>query len=264
MDTIPIIGFGTYCLKGEIGYNSTLFALKNGYTHIDTASLYDNELEIGKAIIDSNIKRENIWITTKINMKDIKKGKETMYNSILNSLAKLNTEYIDLVLLHGPVDKCLIESWTILEDIMLELKNKIRFIGVSNYDVRHLNLILSNCKIKPYANQIEISPYLNRNSLIELCNKHKIIVVAHTSLTKTKKFNDSKLENISLKTNISKPLILLAWALEHNMIVLPRSSNPDHIKENLECLNVKLDSNIMNELNKFYIEDSFRLYGQFV
>ncbi len=264
MNTIPKLGFGTYCLKGDIGYNSTLFALKNGYSHIDTATLYNNEIEIGKAILDSNIDRKNIWITTKIHMEDIANGKNTMYNSVLNSLAKLNTEYIDLVLLHGPVDQCLIESWTNLENIMLELKGKIRFIGVSNYDVRHLNLILSNCKIKPYVNQIEISPYLNRKSLVELCNKHQIIIVAHTSLTKTKKFNDSKLENISINTNISKPLILLAWALEHNMVVLPRSSNPDHIKENLECLNIKLEQTTMDELDKFYINDSFRFYKQFV
>jgi len=263
MNSIPICGFGTYCLKNDVGYNCTLYALNNGYNHIDTASLYQNETVIGKAILDSGIDRNKIWITTKINMHDIASGKDKMHNSVLNSLKNLNTDYIDLVLLHGPVDNVISESWAILEDIMLEMKGKIRFIGVSNYDVRHLNIILSNCRIKPYANQFEISPYLNRDELVKLCNDNDIIIVAHTSLTKNKKFNDLKLENLSVKTDISKPLILLAWALQHNMVVLPRSSNFEHIKENLECLNVKLNDDVMNELDNFHVNDCFRIYRQF-
>lgn len=264
MESIPKCGFGTYCLKNNVGYDCTLYALKNGYNHIDTASLYQNETVIGKAILDSGIDRNKIWITTKINMVDISLGDVAMHNSVLNSLENLNTDYIDLVLLHGPVDGIILESWMILEDIMLKFHGKIRFIGVSNYDVRHLNIILSNCRIKPYANQIEISPYLNRDELVDLCNGNGIVIVAHSSLTKTKKFNDIKLENISVKTNISKPLILLAWALHHNMVVLPRSSNFEHIKENLGCLDVILDDNVMFELDNFYTNDCFRIYKQFV
>ena len=267
MKNIPICGFGTWELRGEIAINSTICALKSGYNHIDTASLYGNEIEIGKAIKECDISRDTIWITTKVSMRDIKKGKKTIYNSILNSLKYLDTDYLDLVLLHGPVDEKLIESWIALEEIMFgnvdNLKDKVRYIGVSNYDINHLNVILPICRIKPYVNQFEISPYLNRDKLVKYCKENQIIIVAHTSLIKGERINDLKLENISNKINIGKPVILLAWALNHDMVILPRSSNLDHIKENITSINIKLDDNVMNELDNFYKVDTHFIYSRF-
>ena len=268
MEYIPKIGFGTYKLQGETVISSVIHALNNGYRHIDTAHLYNNETEIGEAIKKCNIKRNELWITTKISIREILKGEEFIYNSILSSLKRLDTEYLDLILLHGPVNGKLTESWIILEEIILgnipSLKNKVRYIGVSNYDIDHLNNILPICRIKPYANQFEISPYLNRVKLINFCKENKIIVVAHTSLIKGHKFNDIALENISNKIKISKPLILLAWALHHGITILPRSSNPQHIQENITCLNVKLSDNIMNDLNNFYKVDTYCTHPQYV
>lgn len=255
MKNIPKVGFGTYRLRNEVAFNSTLFALKHGYNHIDTANLYCNENEIGKAIKLSEIPRYELWITTKIQIKDIKKGKDAMYKSILNSCEQLGTSYLDLVLLHGPVDELIVESWNALEDIINgdveEMKGKVRFIGVSNYNVDHLDLILRECKIKPYANQFEVSPYLNRDKLISFCNKNNIIVVAHTSLIKGEKFNDERLDILSRQIHLSKSLILLGWALNKGMIVLPRSSNSEHIIENIKCLDIQLDVNTMDILSNF-------------
>lgn len=264
---IPKCGFGTYKLSGEIAYTSTLNALHSGYTHIDTANLYKNEVEIGKAIKDSGILRENIWITTKVQIGDIRRGKDAIYDSVVNSLEKLQTGYLDLVLLHGPTDD-VVTSWKALEDIVLgnveQLKDKVRYIGVSNYEIRHLNILLISCRIKPYTNQIEVSPYMPRIELVEYCRQKDIIVTAHTSLLKGNKFDDSKLENISNRIKINKPLILLAWALWHDMIILPRSSNLEHIQENIKSLNVKLVDDVVKELDEFHKIDTYCTHPQFV
>lgn len=268
MEHIPKIGFGTYKLQGEIAISSVICALNNGYRHIDTAHLYNNETEIGKVIKKCGVQRDELWITTKISLKEILKGAQFIYNTILNSLERLNTDYLDLVLLHGPINKKLIESWTILEEIILgnvpNLTNKVRYIGVSNYNIEQLNVILPICRIKPYVNQFEISPYLDRSNLINFCKKNKIIVVAHSSLIKGHKFDDITLENISNRIKISKPLILLAWAIHHDLVILPRSSKPQHIQENITSLNVKLDNDIINELNNFYKIGSYCTHPQYI
>lgn len=266
MESIPKLGFGTFRLRDDAALNSAICAIKEGYNHIDTANLYRNENEIGKAIKESKISRDKLWITTKIQVKDIKKGKEAIHNSILNSLEQLDTSYLDLVLLHGPVEEKLIESWNILEEIILGqvdgLKDKVRFIGVSNYDINHMELLLANCQVKPYANQFEVSPYLNRDDLISYCNEKGIICVAHTSLVKGEKFNDAKLIKLSQELKISEPLILLAWALNKGMVVLPRSSKPGHINENMKCLDVKLSQETMEVLNSF--NDGYCTHPQYI
>jgi len=249
---IPNLGFGTYRLRGEKAKTSTLVALKKGYYHIDTANLYRNETEIGEAIKESGISRHKLWITTKIQVKDIQKGKEAIMNSITNSLKELNTEYLDLVLLHGPVEDRIVESWLTLEEIFAELGNKIRFIGVSNYNIDHLEKIMKSCKIKPYANQFEVSPFWNRDDLIKYCGEQGIIPVAHTSLIKGEKFEDAKLTELSTQVKISKPLLLLAWALHKGLTVLPRSEKEEHIQENMQCLSIQLDSEIMKILDSFH------------
>ena len=249
---IPRIGFGTYRVKGTDAFTSTRAALEREYPHIDTANLYKNELEVGQALTYTD--RKKVWITTKIKVKDIRSGKEAMVKSILNSLSQLKTDYLDLVLLHGPCDN-IVQSWTIMEEIVSnqidELKGRVRFIGVSNYDIDHLTEILKTCKVKPYANQFEVSPYLNRDNLINYCKANGIIPVAHSSLVKGEKFEDTKLIALSEQTNISKPLLLLAWALAKGLVVLPRSSNIEHITENMKCIDIKLENEIIELMDKF-------------
>lgn len=265
MESIPKCGFGTYPLKGQEAINCALIALREGYDHVDTATLYRNEFEIGKAIKLSGISRDKLWVTTKIQPRDIGKGKRSIWKSILNSLKQLDTDYIDLVLLHAPVNDKLIESWSVLEEIIMgnvvELKNKVRFIGISNYDICHMDVILKNCRIKPYCNQFEITPFYNRPDLLDYCKEMGIIVVAHTSLVKGEKFHDVRLEALSTETGISKSLLLLGWAIAKGMVVLPRSGNEEHIRENIKCLSVKLSEEIIKKLDTF--DDGYCLYAKF-
>lgn len=253
MSDLPYLGLGTYRLKNNIAYNITLEALKNGYRHIDTAKLYNNENEIGRAIKDSNINRKEIFITTKVWIKDIEN--DNIIDAILTSLEKLQTDYIDMVLLHAPLDDKITTSWNTMENIYLGnvdiLKNKVRFIGVSNYDINHLEKIINKCKIKPFVNQIEVSPYLNRNELINYCNSNNINIVAHSSLVKGEKFNDSKLIEMANKLNISPAILLLSWGVSQGLKVIPRTSNTEHLLENKKCINIKLSKEIINQLNQW-------------
>jgi diketogulonate reductase-like aldo/keto reductase len=254
IESIPKLGFGTYMLTGELCYLSTRWAVKNGYTHIDTASGYGNEHVIGTAI--EGFDRKNLWLTTKIHPDDISQGKTKMYQSISQSLQRLNTDYLDLVLLHVPVgdNKTMIANWKAMEDIIFgnvpDLKDKVRFIGISNYDVNEMKVILSNCRIQPYVNQFRANPYYPEKELIGFCKKNQVRPIAHTSLGRGKLIRDPRLETLSKETGISIPNLLLGWGLQQDLGVLPRSSHPFHIANNLKCLDVKLTNNIMDNLNK--------------
>lgn len=269
---IPLIGFGTFRLKGDDAYNMVLSALQNGYRHIDTAKLYGNEKNVGKAIKDSGINRNEIFITTKI-WKDDLKNENRMIKSVKNSLKKLDVDYIDLVLLHTyPVEiggsdlSELVTTWKVMEDIIdnkiIGLENKVRYIGVSNYKVIHLEQLLNCCKYKPYVNQIEITPFLIREDLSEYCQKNDIKVVAHTSLIKGEKFTDNKLITLSEKYKMSMSLLLLSWAVTKNYIVLPRTSNLTHLIDNYKCMKVILSDEIINELDN--LNENYATHPQYI
>lgn len=241
---IPSFGLGTYKLKkvNDEAYMSVKTALKLGYRHIDTAALYNNEENVGRAIKDSGIPREEIFITTKIQRADIWKGENKMIRSVNRSLKKLGVDYIDQVLLHAPIEEKLLESWQILEKIYED--GKIRYIGVSNYKIEHLEIILKSCKIKPYTNQIECSPFLTRQKLVKYCADNDIIVVAHSSLTKGEKFDDPCINEIATKYNVTPACILIMWGLFKGFTIIPRTGNIDHLIENYGC---SISSNFLVE-----------------
>lgn len=257
---IPIIGFGTYQLKDDEAYQSTLHALKIGYRHIDTAVLYKNEKEVGKAIVDSKVPRNEIFITTKVLTKDQIKGKKNILRSFNKSLQSLQTDYVDLLLLHVPVEEKLIENWLILEELY-ETK-KCKMIGVSNFSIKHLEVFEENkkngvIKIYPMVNQIELSPFLTRDKLVEYCKNKKIIVEAHTSLTRGNKINDKIVTELAEKYSITNAQLLLKWAQQNGYIILPRSHQKEHIEENFKVLELKItisddDMNKLNLLNENY------------
>ena len=223
---IPKIGFGTYRLKDHTT-NSLLRALTVGYTHIDTAPLYKNEAQVGEAINKSGIDRNTLFLTTKISRKELKNN--SIANSIENSLSVMNQDYIDLVLLHEPID--FLKNWTLLcEYFDNQTQIKVRHIGVSNFNIEQLELIT---KIKfPYCNQIELNPFLQRTSLTEYCKKKNILVVAHSPLAKGEKLDNPILKSISKDINKTPAQIMLKWNYINNNIIIPRSKDHLHILEN--------------------------------
>nr|QBK88421.1 MAG: aldo/keto reductase family protein [Mimivirus LCMiAC01] len=273
MDHVPIIGFGTYRLDNETTYKMVKEALKLGYRHIDTAQLYRNEESVGKAINDiindksNNIRREDIFITTKIWLSNIKNGRKGIIKSIMNSLAKLNVSYIDLLLIHKPVNKKVLESWSVLEDIyngkIKGLNGNIKRIGVSNFNIKHLQIIMKSsnkCEhrervpVKPYANQVEITPFCKQKEIVDFCEKNNIKIISHSSLTKGHMFHHILLNELEEKYKRSSAQILLKWAILKRYCVLPRTSNKEHLKENFNlnfCIDSK-DIEKLDNINEFY------------
>jgi diketogulonate reductase-like aldo/keto reductase len=235
---MSFIAYGTYKLSFDEAYDMTLKALKNNYRFIDTAQLYKNEEAVGKAIRNSNIPRDNITLITKISIKAIKNGYESIEKSIMESLEKLET-YIDILLLHGFYSH---DDWLYLENIYLKYRSKIKNIGVSNYNYNQIENLLKISNIKPYLNQIELSPFFFRKDLIHLCKNNNIIVMAHTLFTQNKiDYNNiSDLKKLSIKYNVSSYQIIVQWCLQQNISIVLGTKNEDHLIANF-TINFELE-----------------------
>lgn len=239
---IPQIGFGTYRLHKKTT-DSVSYALKSGYRHIDTAPLYKNEAEVGAALNRCGIERKQIFVTTKISRNELKTN--SIEESIKNSFEKLNLDYIDLLLLHEPID--FENNWQLLCDYYeTKGKGKIRNIGVSNFNEIQIEKICS--KKAPYCNQIELNPFLHRDKIIEKCKEKNIRIVAHSPLAKGEKMDDKTLIKVSQKYSITPAQAMLNWNYEQGNIVIPRSSDNNHIEDNLD-LNFQTQQSIFEELN---------------
>eukprot|EP00026_Physarum_polycephalum_P010019 Phypoly_transcript_10162.p1 GENE.Phypoly_transcript_10162~~Phypoly_transcript_10162.p1 ORF type:complete len:282 (+),score=38.70 Phypoly_transcript_10162:72-917(+) len=252
---IPSLGFGTLLLKGREAYSCVSAAIREGYRHIDTARYYENEKEIGKAIQDSKIKRDEFFVTSKLRPMD--QGLQLAKQAALSSLKELNMDYIDLYLIHWPgctgvpasqFPKFRAESWQALEKLQKE--GKCKAIGVSNYTVRHLKELLANCTIKPAVNQVEFSPRLYQKELLDFCTSQGIVVEAYSPLQKGGNIlTEDVVMQIAAKYNRTCAQVLLRWAIQHNMVVLPRSSNDGRIRENSKIFDFELQPEDMAALD---------------
>ena len=244
---IPVLGLGTYLSgRGKQTQQIIEYALEIGYRHIDTAKLYGNERDIGEAIRNSPIPREEIFVTTKLYNND--HGYDTALAAFNQSQRRLGLDYIDLYLIHWPVEDLRLESWRALERLLED--ERVRAIGVSNYMPRHINELLKNCTIVPAVNQIEFSPFLYQRDLLELCSSNDIAVEAYSPLTKGRKLNDFTLIEIGAKYKKSPAQILIRWAIEHDLIVIPKSSNPQRIRENSKVFDFEISIEDMARLDK--------------
>lgn len=246
---IPQIGFGTSLIEGEECIKNIKNALDAGYRHIDTAAAYKNEKEIGQAIRESNIPREEIFITSKV-WKD-SMGYEKTMKSFNKTLTDLNTEYIDLFLIHWPCNKdkqINIETWRALEDLYEQ--GRVKAIGVSNFLKHHLQVILDNCKIKPMVDQIEYHPGLTRPETVEFCKQNDIIVEAWAPLGKGKMLSNEKLIEISGKYKKSVAQLCIRWCIQNGIVPLPKSSNIERMKQNLEVFDFQISKEDMDFIDK--------------
>jgi diketogulonate reductase-like aldo/keto reductase len=249
----PTISFGTYRL-GKDTYQSLENALVNGYRSIDTASLYQIEPIIGEYIGKNQINRSELWITSKLNPKTYSKRTDDIITSIQKTLNDLNTSYLDLFLIHKPsCDEEIIKCWTILEDFYK--KGIFKNIGVSNFDIYHMEIIKKISTIPIYTNQIELSPFLKRPIVIKYMNDNNIIVSAHSSLAKGEKFDDFTINTISQKYNKTPAQIMLKWGIQQGFNVIPRSSKKNHIIEDIS-LDFKINTEDMKTLNNINVVHS--------
>lgn len=244
---IPIFGLGTYRIRSTIGIELFQFALENGYRSFDTASLYGNEREVGEAIRKSDIPRKEVFVTTKLWNSD--HGYERALKAFDVSLKKLSIDYIDLYLIHWPVQNKRKESWRALESLLET--DQVRAIGVSNYMINHLEELLEYGNVIPAVNQVEFHPFLFRKDLLEYCKDHEIQLEAYSPLTKGRKINDPRLAEISAKYSKTPAQILIRWVLQHSVRVIPKSSNKGRILENANVFDFSISEEDMETLNSF-------------
>ena len=247
---IPVIGLGVFQNPaGETTRNAIRYALQAGYRHIDTAKIYRNEQDVGRAIRESSIVREDIFITTKLWNSD--QGYNSTLKACNESLVKMELDYVDLYLMHWPVQNLRLESWKAMEKLLAE--GKSRAIGVSNFMDHHLRELLERCEIVPAINQIELSPYnyIQRSETIKMCLDHNIMVEAYSPLTKGQKLNDTRLIGIAVKYGKTPAQILIRWALELEFVVIPKSVHEMRIQENADVFDFSLSSEDMKKLEGF-------------
>jgi diketogulonate reductase-like aldo/keto reductase len=246
---IPQLGLGVWQISSAKTSDVVLAALEAGYPHIDTASAYGNEESVGAAIRISGIPRESIFVTTKLWNSD----HGSPERALDTSLRKLKMNYVDLYLIHFPVRQRR-QSWRALE--ALQKKGKTRSIGVSNFTIAHLSELLSGSEIVPAVNQVEFHPYLYQQDLLAFCRAKGIVVEAYSPLTHGERLKDSKLVAIAKKYSSPKAKstaqILIRWALQHGLVVLPKSSNRRRIFENADVFDFEISEDDMRLLDSFH------------
>jgi diketogulonate reductase-like aldo/keto reductase len=235
---IPVIGLGVYQSDpGEETYQTVLSALKLGYRHVDTARLYANEADVGKAVRDSGVPREEIFVTTKIWMDD--QGYEATLREGRRSNELLGLGYIDLLILHCPFEQR-VASYQALEQLQKE--GVVQSIGVSNFNVNHLEQLMAATKVVPAVNQIELHPFLQRREVVSFCKKHGIVLEAYSPLAKAKRMKDPRLVEIAKSHHCTPAQVLLRWGLDQGFVILPKSTRPERQAENAALENVQLSA----------------------
>jgi diketogulonate reductase-like aldo/keto reductase len=248
---IPNIGFGTWHIKEkEILENSIVSAINLGYKHIDTASKYKNEELIGCTLKKYNIPREEIFLTSKVWNND--KGYKNTLEAFENTIKHLNTDYLDLYLIHWPMTsenwkEVNWDTWKALEKLYLD--GKVRAIGVSNFLVPHLESLMKNAKIKPMVNQIEFHPGLMQIDTVEYCQEKNIVVEAWSPIGSGKMLNNIELNKIAKKYDKSVAQLCIKWCLQNNVLPLPKSTHYERIKENIDINNFNISSEDMYFIN---------------
>ncbi|MBD3321387.1 MAG: aldo/keto reductase [Chitinivibrionales bacterium] len=228
---MPILGFGTFRLDaGAETEGPVLNALNSGYRLVDTAAVYRNEADVGRAIRDSGIPREDIFVTTKL-WKDAH-GADRARDAFNKSLDALKTDYIDLYLIHWPDGGNLVETW----ETMIELVqgDTCRAIGVSNFRKEHIEEITRATSVRPSVNQIKFNVYEYPQELAEYCMINNIAVEAYSPLGQGKYDPDERLKSIAVKLGRSTAQVMLRWILQKGIIAIPRSSQQQHIAENMD------------------------------
>ena len=250
---MPLLGLGVYDMYQKEAEQAVLWALETGYRLIDTATMYQNETEIGNAVRQSPIGRQDIFITTKVHDND--QGFDKTLKAFEVSLKKLQTDYIDLYLVHWPLRATRKDTWRALERLYTE--RGVQAIGVANNLIPFLDELKTYANIVPAVNQVEFSPYLYLKDLHQYCENHQIQLQAYTPLIRGQKMNDPKLVAMAEKYGKTSAQIILRWALQHGVSTIPKSSNLLRIKENFDVFDFDIKQEDMLRLDGF--DENYRV-----
>ena len=252
--TIPLLGFGTWQISNEEAYEAVTLALKNGYRHIDTAAAYGNEAAVGRAIKDSGIPRNELFITSKLQAQI--KGYEEALVEFEKTISKLDVDYLDLYLIHAPwpwseIGKdCTqgnIDSWKAFEKLFKE--GKIRCIGVSNFSPKDIQALMDACEIVPYVNQISYWIGHTQKETMAFCKTHQILVEAYSPLATGKLFKNEKVVEIAEKLKVSVARLAIRYCIQKGTVPLPKSTHESRMIENAD-LDFVIPVEIMEALDQ--------------
>lgn len=241
---MPVLGLGVFKVEeGAELVSAIKKAVQLGYRSIDTAAIYGNEASTGKGIRESRIPREELFITSKVWNADL--GYEETLAAFDETLRKMELEYLDLYLIHWPVEGKYIDAWRALET--LYKTGRIRAIGVSNFQIHHLETLKKHATIMPVINQIELHPKLTQKELITYCTQNNIRVEAWSPLMQGGLFDNPLLQEIAAHHGKTVAQVILRWGLQNNIIVIPKSTKPHRIAENMDIFDFELT---LNEIAK--------------
>lgn len=253
--SMPRVGLGMWKSgNGRDAVDAVRFALQSGYRLIDTAAIYGNEEAVGEGVRTSNVKRDDIFVTTKVWNED--QGYDNTLAAIDASLKRLQTKYVDLYLVHWPCKKTedffaeenlRAETWKAMEEILAS--GRARSIGVSNYTIKHLEEMNTYAHTPPVVNQIEFHPFWYRKKLMDYCREHSIAVEAYSPLSRGHKMNDVRITTIANVHGKSNAQVMLRWSMQHGNIVIPKSVHPQRIQENIDVFDFVLSDDDMQTLD---------------
>ncbi|MCC6557400.1 MAG: aldo/keto reductase [Polyangiaceae bacterium] len=243
---IPRLGLGVFQARsGGETRAAVRAALEIGYRHIDTARIYGNEDDVGKAIAECGVPREEIFVTTKLWNSD--HGYESAIRACRGSLSRLGLSYVDLYLIHWPVPERRKESWRAL--VKLQEEGLCRSIGVSNYMIRHLDELQSSSPVLPAVNQVELSPFCRRGELVEHCRALGIVLEAYSPLTRGERLGHPAVIAVAEALGRTPAQVLIRWALQHGLVALPKSTRRARIEENAAVFDFEIGAEQMRMLD---------------
>lgn len=244
-NAIPQLGLGLWQVRDQAEFQTAFdAAIGAGYRHFDSAQVYRNEHMLGQAWVQSGISRDQLFLTTKIAVDHF--GTRRTLSSFADSLEKLQTEYVDLLLLHFPVTLLRKKSWLALEQ--LQSDGKVRSIGVSNYTIRHLKELKEYANITPAVNQVELHIFLQQPELVQYCNQEGIVIEAYSPLAHGKVMNDQVIAELATKHSKSYAQIMIRWCIQMGFVVIPKSVTPSRIAENADVFDFALDDADMERI----------------
>lgn len=251
--TMPAIGFGTYELEPGDAQAMTAHALQTGYRHIDTAQAYNNEEAVGAGIRQSGVARGDIFLTTKIWMDDYADG--DLQRAARRSLDRLDTDYVDLLLLHWPnPDISLAETMGALNDA--KDQGLARNIGISNFTTPLIEKAVEESKAHLATNQVEYHPYLDQSTVKSMLGDYNMILTAYSPLARGEVFKDATLNRIAGEHGKNAGQVALRWLLQQtNVCVIPRSTKPEHVESNFEVFDFELTTDQVQDINGLHRRD---------
>lgn len=244
---MPSLGFGTYKLLGEEAAKAVDFALNAGYRHIDTAQIYENEAEVGDGLKKSGVARDKIFLTTKVWRNHFADG--TVASSVDESLKKLKTDYVDLLLVHWPFPETPVAK--LVDSVMkTQQDGKAKLIGVSNFNVAQMEQAIRVSGGKICVNQVEYHPYLSQKPVLDFTRKNKMALTAYSPVGRGKAIKDPVLKEIGLKYGKNAGQVTLRWLVQQDGVAaIPKSATPDNIKNNIDIFDFELSAEDMQKIH---------------